>query len=151
MINTPHIQEKRTSSESETIEFGRLFSEHLCPGDVVALFGDVGSGKTIFIKGVCEGLMAEEPVNSPTFIILNEYSGWLSGNKIKIHHFDFYRVEKTKDINELGIDEYIGASDSVTLIEWSEHIQDHLREKYWKVLFQKENENTRKIHIELLQ
>ena len=97
-MNTPHILEKSTSSESETIEFGRFFSEHLFPCDVVALFGDVGSGKTVFIKGICEGLKAEEPVHSPTFIILNEYSGRLAGNKIKIHHFDFYRVEKTKDI-----------------------------------------------------
>jgi len=150
-MNTTHIFEKITSSESETNEFGRLFSTRLCPGDIVALFGDVGSGKTVFIKGICEGLKTEESVNSPTFIILNEYSGQISGNKIKIHHFDFYRVEKAKDINELGIDEYLGASDTVTLIEWSEHIEEHLKENYWKVRFQKENENKRKIHIEFLQ
>lgn len=118
---------------------------------MVALFGDVGSGKTVFVKGVCDGLKAEQPVNSPTFIILNEYSGRLSGKKIKIYHFDFYRVEKTQDINELGISEFLGAPDSVSLIEWSEHIRDYLKEKYWRVQFYKANENTRKIQIELLQ
>lgn len=151
MINTPHILEKKTSSESETIELGLLFSNQLSPGDIVALFGEVGSGKTVFIKGICRGLRTDELVNSPTFIILNEYHGRISDNKIIIRHFDFYRVEKSKDIDELGIDEYIGAPDSVALIEWSEHIQDHLKGKYWKVQFQKENDHTRKIRIEFLQ
>lgn len=150
-MTIPHTLEKLTSSESETILLGCFFSKYLSPGDVVALFGDVGSGKTIFVKGVCEGLKVTEPVNSPTFIILNDYTGWMADRKILIHHFDFYRVGKAKDIEELGIDEYVGAADSITLIEWSEHIQDHLREKYWKVVFQKQNENTRKIQIELLQ
>ena len=151
MTNTPYIFERTTASETETGQFGRFFSQHLRQGDVVALFGDVGSGKTVFVKGICDELRAEEPVNSPTFIILNEYSGQLSGNKVRIHHFDFYRIERSKDIDELGIDEYIGAPDSITLIEWSEHIQEHLKEKYWKVIFRKQNENERNIRIELLQ
>lgn len=151
LINTLHILERNTSSESETLECGRIFSELLCPGDTVALFGDVGSGKTVFVKGICKGIETEEPVNSPTFIILNEYTGQLMGHRIKIRHFDFYRIEKQSDINELGIDEYLNAPDSITLIEWSEHILNHLREKYWKVQIQNEGENKRKIHIELLQ
>ena len=151
MTNTSDIFEKTTVSEKETGQFGRFFSKKLRPGDVVAMFGDVGSGKTVFVKGICEELEAEEPVNSPTFIILNEYSGQLSGQRIRIHHFDFYRVERSKDIDELGVDEYFGAQDSVTLIEWAEHIQEHLKEKYWKVVFLNQNENERKIRIELLQ
>lgn len=149
MTNTPDIFEKTTTSETETGQFGRFFSKYLQQGDVVALFGEVGCGKTVFVKGICEELRTEEPVNSPTFIILNEYSGELSGKKIRIYHFDFYRVERSKDIDELGIDEYLGAPGAITLIEWSEHIQEHLKEKYWKVVFMKQNENARKIRIEL--
>jgi tRNA threonylcarbamoyladenosine biosynthesis protein TsaE len=149
--NTPDIFEKTTTSETETGQFGRFFSRQLRSGDIVALFGEVGSGKTVFVKGICEELKAEEPVNSPTYIILNEYSAQLAGNKIRIHHFDFYRIEKPKDIDELGIDEFMGAPDSISLIEWSEHIQDHLKEKYWKVVFEKQNEHVRKIRIEFLQ
>lgn len=151
MTNTSDIFEKTTVSEKETGQFGRFFSKKLRPGDVVAMFGDVGSGKTVFVKGICDELKTEEPVNSPTFIILNEYSGQLSGNRVLIHHFDFYRIEKSKDIDEIGIDEYLGAPDSITLIEWAEHIQEHLKEKHWKVIFLKQDENVRRIRIELLQ
>ena len=151
MTQIPHIFEKITSSEDETGQFGRFFSTYLQPGDTVALFGDVGSGKTVFVKGVCGALETEEAVNSPTFIILNEYTGRLKGEKIQIHHFDFYRIQNVKDIEELGIQEYIGAPDSVTLIEWSEHIRHHLKRNYWEVVFQKPNEHERKIRIEFLQ
>jgi tRNA threonylcarbamoyladenosine biosynthesis protein TsaE len=151
LTKTPHIFERVTSSEQDTGQFGRFFSQYLQPGDIVALFGDVGSGKTVFVKSVCEELKAEEPVNSPTFIILNEYTGRLRGQKIQIHHFDFYRVEKSKDIDELGIQDYIGAPDSVTLIEWAEHIERFLMKTYWKINFQKNGENERKIRIEFLQ
>jgi tRNA threonylcarbamoyladenosine biosynthesis protein TsaE len=80
-----------TRSEDETIELGKRFSTILGPGDVVALFGDLGSGKTKFVQGVCIGLGVSETVNSPTFIIMNKYKG-----RLTVYHFDFYRGEKCR-------------------------------------------------------
>ncbi len=137
-----------TSSESATFQLGKSFCEQLEPGQVVALFGEVGSGKTMFIKGVCEGLRVKRPATSPTFIIMNEYEGLLRAEKIKVRHFDFYRIEKESDLNELGLSEFIGAPGSVTLIEWAEHMEKFLPENYWKIRLDKISDNERKINLE---
>ncbi len=102
-----------TKSESETILLGKEFSKMLKAGDVVALYGELGSGKTRFVQGVCQGLGVKEVVNSPTFIIMNKYEG-----RLTVYHFDFYRVNSIDEIIDLGFNEFV-YDDAVSLIEWA--------------------------------
>jgi tRNA threonylcarbamoyladenosine biosynthesis protein TsaE len=116
-----------TRSEDETIELGKRFSTILEPGDVVALFGDLGSGKTKFVQGVCIGLGVSEPVNSPTFIIMNKYKG-----RLTVYHFDFYRVKSVDEVIEIGFRDFI-FNDAVSLIEWADVVYELLPNKRYEV------------------
>ena len=110
----------KTSSELETIELGKKFAGVLKPGDVVALYGELGVGKTQFVKGICAGLGVDEPVTSPSFIILNQYNG-----RLTVYHFDFYRVNELDEILDTGFEEFI-YDDGVSLIEWANYVVDIL-------------------------
>ena len=105
-----------TKSERETIEFGRVFAQKLKPGDVIALSGDLGAGKTTFTKGIAQGLGVpdSEHVNSPSFVLVREYKG-----NINLYHCDLYRLDNISDIAELGISDYF-SEDGVMVIEWAE-------------------------------
>jgi len=116
-----------TRSEDETIELGKRFSTILGPGDVVALFGDLGSGKTKFVQGVCIGLGVSETVNSPTFIIMNKYKG-----RLTVYHFDFYRVKSVDEVIEIGFRDFI-FNDAVSLIEWADVVYELLPSKRYDV------------------
>jgi tRNA threonylcarbamoyladenosine biosynthesis protein TsaE len=116
-----------TRSEDETIELGKRFSTILEPGDVVALFGDLGSGKTKFVQGVCIGLGVSETVNSPTFIIMNKYKG-----RLTVYHFDFYRVKSVDEVIEIGFRDFI-FNDAVSLIEWADVVYELLPNKRYEV------------------
>jgi tRNA threonylcarbamoyladenosine biosynthesis protein TsaE len=109
-----------THSEEETIELGKRFAGKLKKGDLVALYGDLGSGKTQLIKGICSGLDVIEDVTSPTFTLMNIYKG-----KEKIFHYDFYRLSTDSEIYDLGIDDFI-FSDGICLIEWAEKAERFL-------------------------
>jgi tRNA threonylcarbamoyladenosine biosynthesis protein TsaE len=106
----------RSESEADTIAFGRSFALTLTAGDVVALYGGLGSGKTQFVKGVCAGLGAREHVTSPTFTLINEYR---QHEGLPVFHLDLYRMKSIAEIAALGIDEYMDDG-GVTLIEWAE-------------------------------
>lgn len=110
-----------TYSPEETLEIGRLLGENAAPGEVYALIGDLGAGKTVFTKGFAQGLGIEEPVNSPTFTILQIYEE----GRIPLYHFDVYRIEEPEEMEEVGFDEYIDG-DGVCLIEWAGRIGDLL-------------------------
>ena len=110
-----------TYSPEETLEIGKLFGENAAPGEVYALIGDLGAGKTVFTKGFAQGLGIEEPVNSPTFTILQIYEE----GRIPLYHFDVYRIEEPEEMEEVGFDEYIDG-DGVCLIEWAGRIGDLL-------------------------
>jgi len=134
----------RTYSEDETILAGIKFAKRLTSGSVVALFGDLGTGKTRFIKGICNGLGVQEHVASPTFTIVNEYTY----NTVKIFHFDFYRIKSVIEIKEIGFNEYI-YNDGVCVIEWADRVQELLPLNRFDVhLSLGENEFTREISIE---
>ena len=134
----------RTYSEDETILAGIKFAKRLTSGSVVALFGDLGTGKTRFIKGICNGLGVQEHVASPTFTIVNEYTC----NTVKIFHFDFYRIKSVIEIKEIGFDEYI-YNDGVCVIEWADRVQELLPLNRFDVhLSLGENVFTREISIE---
>ena len=110
-----------THSEEETIAFGEQLAHKLARGSVVALYGDLGTGKTRVIKGICRGLGVKEHVASPTFMIVNEYKGSL----LNIFHFDFYRINSLVEVREIGVEEYL-SGDGVCLIEWADRIKDVL-------------------------
>jgi len=116
-----------THNEGETVELGKQFSAQLKKGDVVALYGELGTGKTRFVQGICNGLDVREYVTSPTFTIINEYNG-----RMKVYHLDFYRVESLEEIYDLGFEEYCD-SDGVCLIEWAEAAQELLPSKRYEV------------------
>ncbi len=122
-------------SEEETIELAENFSLSLTDGDVVVLNGNLGSGKTFFIKHVLKNYNINN-VNSPTFSIVNEYTGLK-----KIYHFDFYRLEKLNELLDIGFYDYINDSEAVTFIEWGNLFNDLLPQKRIEVLIDvKENE-----------
>lgn len=132
-----------STSPEETVLIGKNFAAGLKESDVVGLYGDLGSGKTQFVKGICEYFNVRDVVSSPTFVILNEYSGHQkSGNKINILHYDLYRIKSLIELKEIGI-ENSGRENSVCLIEWAEIAGDLLSGSLLKVNFkhgEKENE-----------
>jgi tRNA threonylcarbamoyladenosine biosynthesis protein TsaE len=131
-----------TYSEEETIELGKKFSEKLQKGDLVAFFGDLGSGKTQLIKGICSGLAVKEDVTSPTFTLMNIYQG-----REKIFHYDFYRLSTDSEVYDLGIDDFI-FSDGICLIEWAEKAERFLPSNRIDIRFDYgENENERIINF----
>lgn len=107
-----------SNSVEETIEIGKKFAENLSIGDVICLEGDLGAGKTHFVKGVAEFFnIKADKVSSPTFTLINEYSG-----EISIYHFDCYRLETEQEALEIGIEEYL-YGDGITIIEWPSKIK----------------------------
>lgn len=113
-----------TRSEEETIAAGTLLAEQLKSGDVVALYGDLGAGKTRFVKGISKGLGIREQVTSPTFTIVNEHRD----GRIPLFHFDCYRLRTPSELDELGFEEYIDGG-GVCVVEWAEMIEERLPEQ----------------------
>ena len=105
-----------TDSVEETYALGERLARALAPGDVLALRGDLGAGKTSFVRGLARGLRvpSEYPVTSPTFVLLQTYPG-----AVNLHHLDFYRIENASELASLGLTEWLG-SDGVVAIEWFE-------------------------------
>jgi len=134
-----------SKSAEETINAGKNFAETLKPGSILGLKGDLGTGKTQFVKGICEYFNVENVVNSPTFIIVNEYNG-KSGNGqiIQIYHFDLYRLKFSSELEVIGFNEYLN-SEAIVLIEWPKIAEEYLRLKIDTVFFeygQKADERT---------
>lgn len=126
--------EKSNSSESvkfhgsyeslrpeDTFAFARKLAESAQPGQVYALIGDLGVGKTVFTKGFAAGLGIGESVSSPTFTILQIYEE----GRIPLYHFDVYRIEEPEEMEEVGFDEYVDG-DGVCLVEWANRIEEIL-------------------------
>jgi len=137
-----------TASTEETIAFARAFAGRLRRGDIVTLFGDLGSGKTQFVKGVCQGFKTSTPVTSPSFVILNRYNGTdESKNEILLYHFDLYRIQSLAEIYDLGYEEFL-QGDGVCLIEWAEMLGELLpKQRYDVRLSLGAEENQRRIEI----
>lgn len=131
-----------THSSEETFQTGKEFASRLHSGDVVALFGPLGGGKTTFVKGVAAGMKTKEAVTSPTFVLLNLYSG-----KIPIYHYDFYRLELASQLDALNLEDYLYGK-GVCLIEWPQLALSLLDRPFYKIQFEIKGENERKIEIE---
>ena len=111
----------QVASEIETNQVGQMLAEKLQSGDVVALIGDLGAGKTQFVKGVAEALGVEpDAVSSPTFTLIQEYPG-----RVLIRHCDTYRLRDAEEFADLGLDELF-APDGVALIEWADRVEEYL-------------------------
>ena len=114
-----------TRSPEETQSLGVVLAERLEPGDLLALRGDLGSGKTCLIQGICRGLRVDDYVTSPTFILINEYAGRLQNQPVPVYHFDLYRIQTPEELEDLGAEEYFYGR-GICLIEWAERAGDLL-------------------------
>lgn len=132
-----------SNSPAETEEIGRQFSNYAEAGSVFALKGELGSGKTLFTKGLVAGLGSNAAVTSPTFTIVHEYLG----GQLPVYHFDFFRLEDRQSIARLGLDDYL-FGDGVTVIEWADRFPEFVPERARWILFQLKSEDTRTITSE---
>lgn len=122
-----------TNSYEETADVAASFSKSLKGGEVIAMYGDLGAGKTAFVQGVAKALGIKSHVTSPTFTIVNEYDG-----RLTLYHFDVYRISDPEEMYDIGYDEYI-ESDGVCIIEWAELIEDLLPPEYIKITILKDD------------
>ena len=124
-----------THDPEETFEVGRTIGMNAKPGQIYTLTGDLGVGKTVFTQGVAAGLGITEPVNSPTFTIIQEYED----GRLPFYHFDVYRIGDIEEMDEIGYEDYFYGN-GVTMIEWANLIEEILPETYREVQIEKDLE-----------
>ena len=135
----------KINSVEDTTQLGINLGKLLKSGDIVCLTGDLGTGKTHITKGIAKGLGIEDNITSPTFTIVNEYET----GRLKLNHFDVYRVSDPDEIYAIGFDDYI-FSDAVSVIEWANYIEEILPQDFLHILIEKDlsqGEDYRKITI----
>ncbi|MEI7998777.1 MAG: tRNA (adenosine(37)-N6)-threonylcarbamoyltransferase complex ATPase subunit type 1 TsaE [Candidatus Omnitrophota bacterium] len=136
------IKKFLTKSFQETIQLGSDFAKNLKAGDTVLLEGELGAGKTTFVKGLAKGLKAKvNEVNSPTFVLMNIYKG-----KLPIYHFDLYRLESSVELSSLNLDEFLEA-DGVTVIEWPQRLGEQIPKNGYCIELKHKDESSREICI----
>ncbi|RUT55129.1 tRNA threonylcarbamoyl adenosine modification protein YjeE [Clostridium botulinum] len=131
-------------SINKTIDIGNFIGHHCNSGDILCLNGDLGAGKTHLSKGIAKGLNIKDNITSPTFNIVNEYDG-----RLKLYHFDVYRVNDPDEIEAIGFDEYI-FGEGISIIEWSDYIEDLIPNEHMDIRINKipeKGESYRKITI----
>lgn len=116
--------QRYSTSEGETEAIGRDLAARLAPGAVVAFTGDLGAGKTAFVRGMAQGLGISQRVTSPTFTIVNEYEG----GRLPLFHFDMYRLRDAEDLFDIGWEDFL-AQGGICAVEWSENIRPALDEE----------------------
>lgn len=135
-----------TFSPEETFSLGKVLAQEAEPGQVFTLIGDLGVGKTVFTQGMAQGLGIEEPVNSPTFTIVQIYEE----GRIPFYHFDVYRIGDVEEMYEIGFEDYF-YGEGICLIEWANLIEEILPEHYCRITIEKDLEkgfDYRKITVE---
>lgn len=111
-----------TRNEAETEALGQRLGAMLKPGTVIAYYGDLGAGKTAFTRGIARGLEIADRVTSPTYTIVNEYTG-----RLPLFHFDMYRLDSSEDLFDIGWEDYL-ARGGICCVEWSERVEDVLED-----------------------
>ncbi|MBR5896125.1 MAG: tRNA (adenosine(37)-N6)-threonylcarbamoyltransferase complex ATPase subunit type 1 TsaE [Lachnospiraceae bacterium] len=119
-------------SEKETFELGKSIGQKAQAGEVYTLIGDLGVGKTVFTQGVAAGLGIDEPVNSPTFTILQVYDE----GRLPFYHFDVYRIGDESEMDEIGFEEYV-YGDGVCFIEWADLIKGIIPKNHTRIEIKK--------------
>ncbi|WP_243140771.1 tRNA (adenosine(37)-N6)-threonylcarbamoyltransferase complex ATPase subunit type 1 TsaE [Candidatus Galacturonibacter soehngenii] len=135
-----------TYSAIETYQFGEKLGGLVKPGDVFSLIGDLGVGKTVFTQGFAKGLNIEEPINSPTFTIVQVYEE----GRLPLYHFDVYRIGDIEEMDEIGYEDYFYGK-GVCLIEWANLIKDILPQNIIEITIEKDLDqgfDYRKIRVE---
>jgi tRNA threonylcarbamoyladenosine biosynthesis protein TsaE len=140
IINIRSLEEIGTAAQ----EIVQYISSSDLQSNIFAFFGQMGAGKTTFIKAICKELGVADAVNSPTFTIVNEYR---AAKGFPIYHFDFYRINKITEAYDIGIDEYF-CGDGLCLIEWPEKIKEILPDDCFQVFVYVDDEGNRTIEIE---
>ncbi len=129
-------------SPRETRQWGERIAKRLWPSSIICLQGNLGSGKTTFVKGLAKGLgIAPTKVNSPTFVLLNIYDG-----KWSLYHFDFYRLEELREIEKIGYDEFL-YGDGIAVIEWAERLRSRVPEENLTIHLSHKTERERVMEI----
>ena len=136
------LNKQKVSSEDETTALAYNFSDELMPGDVIILNGNLGAGKTFFIRQALKNLGIDN-VSSPTFAIVNEYKG-----KFKIYHFDFYRLTGPAELYDIGFNDYLNDDEAVTFIEWGNLIPGVLPRKRLEISIIIDNDFSREFIFE---
>ncbi len=132
-----------SESPEDTLDIGRIIGENLTGGDIVALTGELGAGKTYLTQGIAKGIGIPEGyyVTSPTFTLINEYPG-----RIPLYHMDVYRLSGSRDLEDMGYKEYF-YGDGVVVIEWAEKVDDIIPAEALLINLEHCNGNKRKIRI----
>lgn len=136
----------KSNSSEDTLILGKKFAKTIRPNDIIGLKGELGSGKTQFVKGIGNFFKVEDFINSPTFIIVNVYRGKdpVNGEEIKINHFDLYRISKPYELSVIGFDDYLN-NGSIVLIEWCDLAEEYLGREIRKVKFEHGNSENERI------
>ena len=132
-----------TDNPEQTEALGAALAEQMAPGDVVAFFGDLGAGKTAFVRGMARGLGISESVTSPTYTVVNEY---LSGS-MPLFHFDLYRLSGPDDLFDIGWEDYLDRG-GICAVEWSERAEELLKDAVRVTIRMGDDPDTREITIE---
>ena len=132
------------ANENETVELAREFANILKKGDVVSLIGDLGTGKTFFVKSLIS-VFGNEDVSSPTFAIVNVYD-----NQFRINHFDFYRIKKIEELYDIGFTDYLNDDEAITLIEWADLFPSILPEHKYEIKINYIDDSKREFIIQSL-
>lgn len=141
-IQSQHVLDFISHSPAQTIRVGQRLGELLQPGDLIVLLGDFGTGKTHLIKGVAQGLGSSDLVNSPSFVLINEYRAGPQRGRIPIYHADLYRVEDPGELAAIGIEE-AWSGEGVALIEWAERAGEWLPPEHLAIYLQHLSETKR--------
>lgn len=128
-------------SEADTLKFGEELAAKLSPGNVIAMYGDLGAGKTAFVRGLAKGLGLDARVSSPTFTIVNEYLG-----DTPLFHFDMYRLSDADELFEIGWEDYISRN-GICVVEWSENVEDAFYNDTIRIYIEKTGDDSRLIKV----
>jgi tRNA threonylcarbamoyladenosine biosynthesis protein TsaE len=137
------MQEFFSDSEQTTKEFAKKLASHLDQGSFLAVYGDLGAGKTAFVKGLAQGLGITEEVVSPTFTILRVYES----GRLPLYHFDVYRIADEEELLEIGFDEF-ACGDGICVCEWAELIPESLPQRRIDIVLERMGECSRKITLQ---
>src|SRR4051812_37256485 len=141
-VQSQHVLDFISHSATQTIRIGQRLGELMQQGDLVVLLGDFGTGKTHLIKGIAQGLGATNLVNSPSFVLINEYRAGPQHGGMPIYHADLYRIESPDDLAGIGIEE-AWSGVGVCLIEWAEQAGDWLPQEHLAIQLQHLSETKR--------
>jgi len=138
-----NLQPKISRSERSTIKLAETLAAELKGGDTICFFGDVGAGKTVFTRGLCRALGFNGYVNSPSYILVNEYQA----ERFRLYHYDLYRLHSLDELTEIGFYQFCGQPLNITLIEWADLLEVELPDNRIEVHIKAIDAKTREITI----